>query len=1107
MRQRKMFLGMLAAAVCTVVLAQSAFAATYYISTTGDNDNSGTSTDAPFLSIQRAAQIAGAGDTILIEGGVYRETVTPGNSGTAGAPITYAPYPGEYVVVSGLDPVADAWTDQGGGIYKAVVPMALDHENQVFHNGEMMLEARWPNSTNVWNRVQSVAEGGTTVSKLMDSALPSYDWSGAIIWIRQDPAWSIYPQQVLGYGSGYLDTENNSYWSNHELRPGSSYYVQGCLDALDVEGEWYYDSASASLYAHTGGGSPGSSIEIKKRLNAFELNNRSYLELRGLHIKGATLSMDNGSHHITMDGLNIQYPYLSDRFLTGLLAIVAQNRKGVVLDGDHHVFKNCELGWSSGSGVKLAGNNIHLINNYIHDCNFVGSFVAAPLALGSHTEGGVVSHNTITAAGRECMTFPKNMADYLIQHNDISHAGQLTEDLGMNYGGVVEGGGTEIRYNWFHDSDAAVHGTGHGIYFDHGSKNLLVHHNAVWGVWYGIVINQYALNILMFNNTVTASGNSYQSTWGNQWPSDMYGCMLVNNVFSSTINSTGEEIAIADNSTWFSGLIDNKYLPNGSEPVDSGQVIPGITDGYVGVAPDRGAYENGGFNWQAGHDFGTEPVVDLTRSSCLYLNRIENSCFERSGLDPWVAVGSDVSINHEVVNQGVVLTNTAMGGLQSVLLGTGINRIEQAIDNLLPDTTYEFRGRLRVDGGETAVIGVEGHGNNAVVSSVVSNNAPYWSDTRITFQTGSASTTATIYAGKTSAGSGAVYVDDFSVIPFIDTDSDGVPDPLDLDDDNDALPDSWEVAHGLDPLVPNLGDSDGDGASDYKEYIARTHPLDSTSVFQITGMVSSAMGDEVDLGFTTANGLSYQIEFTDNLFSNDWYRVGATLQGTGGILVARNLPSSAPASFYRISLYDPTEDFESYAVGTSPAGSNGWTSTETAFQTTWVKAEASSPFGTGFQGVHFYDQDGSAGDMDLINTFSATTNEVVLTYDFNLVARSQNPGLTVRSGNGTQAVYFRFSLYNGTSQSYYDGAWNYIVPVAAGKWYRNEMTIRSSDDTFDLKVWEWNSGSASLVADLTGLGFRNAVGDIESFEFETAAGGGSSGGNYYIDNVKVISTP
>ena len=61
----------------------------------------GTALDQPLKTIQEAAERARAGDTVLVRGGTYRETIKPANSGTASARITFAPYNGETVTVSG----------------------------------------------------------------------------------------------------------------------------------------------------------------------------------------------------------------------------------------------------------------------------------------------------------------------------------------------------------------------------------------------------------------------------------------------------------------------------------------------------------------------------------------------------------------------------------------------------------------------------------------------------------------------------------------------------------------------------------------------------------------------------------------------------------------------------------------------------------------------------------------------------------------------------------------------------------------------------------------------------------------------------------------------
>ena len=49
----------------------------------------------PFATITKACTVAVAGDTVLIRGGVYKQTLRPQNSGTVGNPITFRAYPGE----------------------------------------------------------------------------------------------------------------------------------------------------------------------------------------------------------------------------------------------------------------------------------------------------------------------------------------------------------------------------------------------------------------------------------------------------------------------------------------------------------------------------------------------------------------------------------------------------------------------------------------------------------------------------------------------------------------------------------------------------------------------------------------------------------------------------------------------------------------------------------------------------------------------------------------------------------------------------------------------------------------------------------------------------
>ncbi|NQZ99305.1 MAG: metallophosphoesterase, partial [Myxococcales bacterium] len=65
-------------------------------------------------------------------------------------------------------------------------------------------------------------------------------------------------------------------------------------------------------------------------------------------------------------------------------------------------------------------------------------------------------------------------------------------------------------------------------------------------------------------------------------------------------------------------------------------------------------------------------------------------------------------------------------------------------------------------------------------------------------------------------------------LEWSDSDDDGIGDYADQDDDNDGLPDAWEIEHGLNPLSSTdaSGDADSDGLPNLLEYQLGMNPLD-----------------------------------------------------------------------------------------------------------------------------------------------------------------------------------------------------------------------------------------------------------------------------------------
>ncbi len=87
-----------AVVVCVLAVSSGISVGVYIVAKDGTGD---------FTTIQAAADIAQAGDTVLVRAGTYAECVEPMHSGTAGAYISYRSYPGDEVIIDGEEGTRD----------------------------------------------------------------------------------------------------------------------------------------------------------------------------------------------------------------------------------------------------------------------------------------------------------------------------------------------------------------------------------------------------------------------------------------------------------------------------------------------------------------------------------------------------------------------------------------------------------------------------------------------------------------------------------------------------------------------------------------------------------------------------------------------------------------------------------------------------------------------------------------------------------------------------------------------------------------------------------------------------------------------------------------
>jgi hypothetical protein len=126
-----------------------------------------------------------------------------------------------------------------------------------------------------------------------------------------------------------------------------------------------------------------------------------------------------------------------------------------------------------------------------------------------------------------------------------------------------------------------------------------------------------------------------------------------------------------------------------------------------------------------------------------------------------------------------------------------------------------------------------------------------------------------------------------------------------VDTDHDGLPDEWELANGLDPLDPTgdngaLGDPDGDGMTNWQEYLAGTDPHNGQDALRFDFISFSNF--VCLLQFNTHTGRTYTVERLSAFGSeNAWSSLTNFSPSTSGPVTAYD-PEAGAGFFYRIKV-------------------------------------------------------------------------------------------------------------------------------------------------------------------------------------------------------------
>jgi hypothetical protein len=232
--------------------AQSTPPATYFVSPSGNDSNSGT-IDQPFLTLDHARDVVRpllpgmqSNITIYLRGGRYELaqpfTLTAQDSAMNGFDVVYRNYPGENPLLSGGVVVTD-WTLWQDGIWRARTQGGAD-SRQLYVNGKRAVRAR---SNGVPGFVKTATGFKTT--------LPTAGWKnvGDMEMVSRT-VWKTYRCPIAGAAAGVVNvqqpcwgfTQNPSIPTIVILKNVS--WLENSLSFLDTPGEWYLDKSTNFLY-------------------------------------------------------------------------------------------------------------------------------------------------------------------------------------------------------------------------------------------------------------------------------------------------------------------------------------------------------------------------------------------------------------------------------------------------------------------------------------------------------------------------------------------------------------------------------------------------------------------------------------------------------------------------------------------------------------------------------------------------------------------------------------------------------------------------------------------------------------------------------------------
>ena len=552
-----------------LLISNNVCATTLYVSPKGNDAWSGTlaepndtQTDGPFATVERSRDAVRQLKTdsrlaedvkIVLRSGTHQLTatleLTPEDSGSEDATISYEAFPGETPIISGGQAIAN-WRKHDGKLWVAEVPWPKGAEpfTQLFVNGQRRVRARTPNDGDyLYTKRLKLTNARTPVClgfTFFEEDLQP--WAG----LKEDARIVLFHNWVNSY-----DCIREVDWQRRRvnftrpagayfLGPSIRYYVDNIRDGLDAPGEWFFDQAAGKLYYY-----PLEAEELSRAEVVVPVVRRTLLQIKGDPESGHYVE------HLVFRGLSFQHADadLSPKYRHSVQGAHLQTGAVTAVGLRHTLIEQCEFAHLGEHAVSLMeGCTDNTVRQcHIHDMGGGGIYLS-----GEHpkqpdeklfTLRNTIENNFIHDGGHffraGCGVFLGGSASYnRILHNDICDMSWMAVHLGWSWTGLRPAytHHNEVGYNHLHHLGNGVLNDIGGIYTLGVSPGTVLHHNLIhdvtrfergnegYGGW-GIYPDAGSSELRIENNVVYDTRDGSLHVHNHSQP---YGNVVTNNIFA-----------------------------------------------------------------------------------------------------------------------------------------------------------------------------------------------------------------------------------------------------------------------------------------------------------------------------------------------------------------------------------------------------------------------------------------------------------------------------------------------------------------------------------------------------------------------------------------------